>query len=581
MAQSADILAGLAYYMDILAKGEASPLEEKTVLEEKEGKEVKEGKRGDGKLPVAPVAPVSPVPNVVYPSSVREREGSPEEVAEVLDNLRLENNGKGHEKKKWRRFERNICGGFYDDYCSNLGKHICKGCNVMQYCCRHCQKDHWPCHRFSCVKWRQVNTLTPWQAGELLTINMMVDHDLTNTLLVYWKYVQKNVLPAVVDFQAPGGLTPLMTCIKLERWREVRLLIECGASLDIKTEEGFTALMIAIISGGDYAIFNARLIIDAGADVNLQDNEGDSALIYAAMRGEVALVTDMIASKANVNIVGHLGFTAMMWAAQEGHDEVVRHLFNAGADVNMVNDEQQSAIYLAAKNGQTKVVKTLLLTNTNMDQATRSNETPLISAAGNGHIAIVTALIECGANLEFRRAHDGNTALTIAASNGHAETVHVMLKKGANIDNKDMVGATPLMWAASRGQFDVVDKLIEFKAELNCQNRFGWTALMMAAEEGSADVCLALLNAGADMNIKDKRGWNALAKATRETDAKHVQIAIYLLNKGCDVTVRVWGEGSIHDIAKAVNNTAVMRVIDGLSSEDVVKRMVGDSPSWY
>jgi uncharacterized protein len=507
---------------------------------------------------------------------VRKKEGSPEEVTEVLDALKMENMvPQGQEKKKKEHFESNICGGeYYADACSNPGQYVCKGCNMMQYCSRRCQKKHWPDHKYSCDKWRSISDLTPLQAGELLTINMMVDHDMVATVVPYWKYKEKDMLMTVVNFQAPGGLTALMTAAKLDRPQDVHLLITHGSKLDAQSKDGFSALMIAIINGGKNSVEISEKLIDAGADVNLQDNDGDCALIYAAMKGLDKLVSKLINAGANANMVGYLGFTAMIWAAQEGHDTVVRHLFNGGADVDMVNNEHESALILASKNGRTEVIKTLLLAKANVDQISKNHETPLIWAASNGHTATAIALIEGGANLEIQHADDGNTALCIAASNGRLEILEVLLEKGANFDSRNLIGTTPLMWACSLGQFDVVVKLVEVGADLNCQNRFGLTALMIAAEGGYTDVCLALINAGANMNLRDERGYTALVKAIRETSANHVQIAIYLINKGIDVAIYHQGEGTVRDIAAAVNNTTVVKVLDALSTDDVFGRMV-------
>lgn len=58
----------------------------------------------------------------------------------------------------------------------------------------------------------------------------------------------------------------------------VRVLLECGAEVDIRNADGRTALMIAASRGDADCV---RLLLDAGADRTLQDAKGWTAMDYA------------------------------------------------------------------------------------------------------------------------------------------------------------------------------------------------------------------------------------------------------------------------------------------------------------
>jgi ankyrin repeat protein len=55
----------------------------------------------------------------------------------------------------------------------------------------------------------------------------------------------------------------------------LRALIDAGAKVNARNEEGETALMLAARSG---ATSSVKVLITAGADLNIKDNKGHTAL---------------------------------------------------------------------------------------------------------------------------------------------------------------------------------------------------------------------------------------------------------------------------------------------------------------
>ncbi|HJQ23939.1 MAG TPA: protein kinase [Blastocatellia bacterium] len=109
----------------------------------------------------------------------------------------------------------------------------------------------------------------------------------------------------------------------------VQDLLNAGAKLDAKDNDGDTALMYAAIDG---RIDVMRALLNAGANVNAANNHADTSLMAAALRGRTEAVRLLLAAGADVNAKNQNGQTALSLAEAEGHTEVVRLLKDAGAE---------------------------------------------------------------------------------------------------------------------------------------------------------------------------------------------------------------------------------------------------------
>ena len=61
--------------------------------------------------------------------------------------------------------------------------------------------------------------------------------------------------------------------------------LQAGKDVDAQDMIGMTAMMHAIMNGGEHAAGMVRLLVDAGADVDMQDKFGWTALMFAARWG--------------------------------------------------------------------------------------------------------------------------------------------------------------------------------------------------------------------------------------------------------------------------------------------------------
>ena len=124
-----------------------------------------------------------------------------------------------------------------------------------------------------------------------------------------------------VDSKGPGGITALMWKSGLGDTAAIDNLLKRGADVNLKDDNGFTALMGAVYYDKLEAV---KILIKKGrADVNLKANNGFVALHLAAQNGNLEIVKALLAGGANKDIATPDGDTASTLANKKGHTAVV------------------------------------------------------------------------------------------------------------------------------------------------------------------------------------------------------------------------------------------------------------------
>jgi ankyrin repeat protein len=69
-----------------------------------------------------------------------------------------------------------------------------------------------------------------------------------------------------------------------------------------------------------------QLLLDKGANIEAKHNNGSTALLVAALRGYKAIVQLLLDNGANIQAKDIDGKTALLLATLKGHEDVVRLL---------------------------------------------------------------------------------------------------------------------------------------------------------------------------------------------------------------------------------------------------------------
>lgn len=133
---------------------------------------------------------------------------------------------------------------------------------------------------------------------------------------------------ANVDSTDPYGVTPLMFSLISGSVQTARQLIEAGADVNSRDVDSRTALVEALTTENDIPPELIAMLIDRGADVNVRIENGLTPLMIA-VSGSPRLVRMLVEAGADVNARDDSGVSVLRMAIDS--PENVRILEDAGA----------------------------------------------------------------------------------------------------------------------------------------------------------------------------------------------------------------------------------------------------------
>jgi ankyrin repeat protein len=218
-----------------------------------------------------------------------------------------------------------------------------------------------------------------------------------------------------------GGYSVLTWASGTGRLAIVKLLVERHATVDPKSDNGFTPLVAAASNKRPEIV---AYLVAHGAKVNAQGPSGWTPLDDAEGNH------DAKSAKILRDHGGVTGLPPLLGAANRGEVAKVQKLLASGADPSSHDASGGTALEIAANTGYLAIVKALVERKANVDAADNSGRTPLMEAAMNGHTEIVAYLIAHGATIDARNG-DGQTALAIAVLGKHDDVAKLLRDHGA------------------------------------------------------------------------------------------------------------------------------------------------------
>jgi ankyrin repeat protein len=303
----------------------------------------------------------------------------------------------------------------------------------------------------------------------------------------------------------------------------VRILVENGADLNARTEEGLTPLALGEINGSWKAV---KVLRELGAISRWNAEHGTEYIRLLAGTGdaqEMAAVWEEMAADGLEPLTVE---EAMFSAVKSGHLLCVEVLLAHGADVNGGPEEDMQYLGVAVCEHDLAVVRLLLENGADVDFFIKGEGSPLAYAVMFDDDDIAEALLEYGATLEWGELASG--PLFEAAANADPDALRAALDAGIGPNSEGPQRATPLMRAIREGSVECVEVLLERGADPEGYRKVG-KPLHAAAQMGSVEIARLLLAHGADVNGMDANMETPLAIARA---AGHEDVADLLVEEG-------------------------------------------------
>lgn len=204
------------------------------------------------------------------------------------------------------------------------------------------------------------------------------------------------------------GETPLFRAIYQDNIELAQLLLDNGADINIKSNNGETILYLSCLNYADLSTIN--WLLEHGANPNITDNKGKTALDVILDGGAFDYAYDIIETLVNHGAEVHDANRLLTGSCITDKVELAAKAIELGADIN------------------------------NSDWG---GDTPLNFASSEGYLDIIEMLLDKGADVNARSAI-GMTALASACIQSNLDAIKILVEHGADVNAVTNEGASIL-----------------------------------------------------------------------------------------------------------------------------------------
>ena len=431
----------------------------------------------------------------------------------------------------------------------------------------------------------------------------------------------REILKYRVDFSATNemGLTPLLYAIECNNERALRVLLEySGVNMEYRLPDNFAAYPYINKYEGDsvniggatplmFAVFknNSRIVkelIDKGANVRAKDNEGNSVFLYACGFGDGNIIRMLLQKdKTLVNDKTPNGnLNGLHYAAAFNNLNTINFLIkNVDMNINDRDSNGCTALYYAAYYAKKDAYNLLIKLGANKDIGDNYGVTPEYILSG-GSSAI---------DLENKEDNNTNTynenmfiARVIQTSDTNALR-DIMMYSNFNMNSIIMAYETPLTYAIHLDKDDIVNELLSYRKNntniINIETSYipadevyfnedraefrgniylgDVSPLQYAIFKNNTNIINTLLHYGADINRKDSLGDNALMYAARFSSAEVIDTILNYSSNSYRV-VDIYGNTPLHNASSLGNTNALIALMNRTPININIQNINGDTP---
>ncbi len=379
-----------------------------------------------------------------------------------------------------------------------------------------------------------------------------------------------------INQQDDEGVTLLMEmCEQAKDSKTIQEIIDAGADLEIKDNDGWTAFGYAV----NYAPFDTvQLLLEKGADANVKYDR--NPLMTAARNPDYRVFEYVYAQdkSVDVNAKSADGWTAFMFACRNPNPAAAKKLIELGADVKTKSNNGIDALQIAIENDNLEIVKILVQSGVDLvSKRAPYYGSPLWTAAmyGSG-MEIVDVIIDAISCLENPEQLIKESLAQLMGSTQISEDDPVVRRlteraKDHGVVSNEMYTESLFAIVSYTDNLEKVEQLLAMGADPRAANEGGSTMLMYAARNGHLPVVKAILKGAKDIDAYIV--WSGDEKVTALHYAvsknENIKVAKAIIEAGADIKNKQL-YGNLANCALQNRNKDILKLLEGYGLTPVV-----------
>lgn len=166
------------------------------------------------------------------------------------------------------------------------------------------------------------------------------------------QYTNQNIsLDSILIYKNKYGENVLFTAVEKNDYEMVEFLLEKNINVNDTTSTGLTALMLA------KELEIIKLLVENGADINAKDNQGWTALTYFLSNNTLEQLEYLFSKGGNINTKTNAGYNLLYYAILNGSLETIEFLIKKNIQFNLNSFEIQNALYIARERDYSHILE--------------------------------------------------------------------------------------------------------------------------------------------------------------------------------------------------------------------------------